>query len=116
MAMALEVHSQMGVVEIKKVVLKPAWGIKKTPYHGDFVTSDYDASASLLTLWFHYAAEDAEVIITCGDGTVADVTLDMEANERLEIDFSECETGEYTVSVAANGEIQMAGTFSVHEL
>lgn len=83
--------------------------IHHAPYHGDAVTSSYDEMSSLLTLWFHYAAENAEVLITKNGETVAEETFDMSANELLECDFSECESGEYTVYVAVNDVYQVLG-------
>jgi len=65
--------------------------------------------SSLLTLWFHYAAENAEVLITKNGETVAEETFDMSANELLECDFSECESGEYTVYVAVDDVYQVLG-------
>lgn len=111
------VWQKVGRVSYRKIKLGTGSSatVHRAPYYGDLVTSDYDVSAALLTLWFHYAAEDAEVIITCDGETIADVTLGMEANERLELDFSGCEIGEYTVSVAANGELQVVGTFCVYK-
>ena len=42
---------------------------------------------------------------------VVDEMFCMAANELLECDFSACESGEYTVSVVTNGEIQIVATY-----
>lgn len=46
-------------------------------------------------------------MITKDGETVAEETFDMSANELLECDFSECESGECTVSVAVGGAVQI---------
>ena len=46
-------------------------------------------------------------LITKDGETVAEETFDMSANELLECDFSECESGECTVSVAVGGAVQI---------
>lgn len=104
---------ETGNIHFRKVKpgLNSDKGIYRSPYHGDLVTSFDGGNAETLTLWFHYAAENAEVIITKGGETVADETFNMSANELLECDFSACESGEYTVSVIANGEIQIVATY-----
>lgn len=86
-------------------------GIYRSPYHGDLVTSFDGGNAETFTLWFHYAIENAEVIITKDGEIVVDEMFCMAANELLECDFSACESGEYTVSVVTNGEIQIVATY-----
>lgn len=88
--------------------------VHRAPYHGDAITLSYNDASALFTLWFHYAAEDAEVLINKDGETVMDETFDMSANELLECDFSECESGEYTVYVMANGGMLFVGTNSVY--
>lgn len=88
-------------------------GIKRSPYHGDLVTSSCDYGMMQLSLWFHYKAENVEVIITNDGMTVAEETFDMDANEVLECDFSECGSGAYTVCVVVDGVVHVVGTFNV---
>lgn len=88
--------------------------VHHAPYHGAAVTSSYNDASTLFTLWFHYAAEDTEVLITKDGETVAEETFDMSANELLECDFSECESGEYTVSVAVDGAVQIMEILNVY--
>ena len=88
--------------------------IHRAPYHGDATTSSYNDASALFTLWFHYAAENAEILITKDGETVAEETFDMSANELLECDFSECESGEYTVSVAVDGAVQIMEILNVY--
>lgn len=89
-------------------------GIHHAPYHGDAVTSSYSEPTALLTLWFHYAAENAEVLITKDGETVADETFDMSANGQLECDFSDCDSGEYMVYVAVDGVVQVMEILNVY--
>lgn len=49
--------------------------VHRTPYHSAAVTSSYNEASALFTLWFHYAAEDAEVLITKDGETVAEGRL-----------------------------------------
>lgn len=102
-------------VRIRTTTIKIHNNVHKAPYHGDAVTSSYSEPAALLTLWFHYAAENAEVLITKDEETVAEETFDMSANEQLECDFSECEAGEYTVYVYVQGELLLADCLTVME-
>ena len=108
------VQGQKKSVPIRRTVIRDIRGIYKAPYHGDAVTSSYSEPAAVLTLWFHYAAENAEVLITKDGETVADETFDMSANEQLECDFSECEAGEYTVYVAVDGVVQVVEILNVY--
>lgn len=93
--------------------IKDNKGIKRSPYHGDFITSSYDVGIMQLELWFHYEVENAEVIITKDGETVAEETFYMLADEALECDFSGCDSGTYTVCVVADGEMYVIGTFNV---
>lgn len=104
-------QSQTQNISFRRKAIKSQGHIYKAPYHGDLVTSFDGGNAETLTLWFHYAAENAEVIIMKDGETVADETFSMAANELLECDFSACESGEYTVSVVTNGEIQIVATY-----
>lgn len=101
-------------VRIRTTTIKIHNNVHKAPYHGDAVTSSYSEPVALLTLWFHYAAENAEVLITKDGETVAEETFDMSANEQLECDFSECEAGEYTVYVAVDGVVQVMEILNVY--
>lgn len=101
-------------VRIRTTTIKIHNNVHKAPYRGDAITSSYSEPAALLTLWFHYAAENAEVLITKDEETVAEETFDMSANEQLECDFSECEAGEYTVYVAVDGVVQVMEILNVY--
>ena len=59
------VWQKVGRVSYRKIKLGTGSSatVHRAPYYGDLVTSDYDVSAALLTLWFHYAAEDADVTL-----------------------------------------------------
>lgn len=107
-------QSQTQNISFRRKAIKSQGHIYKAPYHGDLVTLFDGGNAETFTLWFHYAAENAEVIITKDGETVADETFSMAANELLECDFSACESGEYTVSVVANGEIDIIFAYSVY--
>lgn len=98
---------------IKRNVIKTGGVIHRAPYHGAAVTSSYDEQTSLLAIWFHYQADDAEVIIIKDGDTIVDETFNMAANELLECDFSECENGEYSVTIIADGEMFIIGTLYV---
>ena len=88
--------------------------VHRVPYHGDAITLSYNDASALFTLWFHYAAENAEVLITKDGETVLEEMFDMSANELLECDFSECESGEYTVYVAVDGAVQIMEILNVY--
>lgn len=76
------------------------------PYRGDAVTSSYDELGRVLTLWFHYGADNAEVKISKDGETIASETFDMSANDRLECDFSMCESGEYVICTFVGNVMQ----------
>lgn len=101
-------------VRVRTTVIKNTGNVYKAPYHGDAVTWSYSEPAALLTLWFHYAAENTEIVIIKDGETIADETFDMSADEVLECDFSECEVGEYEVYVSAYGEAYVLGRFCVN--
>ncbi len=105
-----------GNVHFRKVKpnIETGKGIHRAPYYGDAVTWSYSEPAALLTLWFHYAAENTEIVIIKDGETIADETFDMSADEVLECDFSECEVGEYEVYVSAYGEAYVLGRFCVN--
>lgn len=105
-----------GNVHFRKVKpnIETGKGIHRAPYYGDAVTWSYSEPAALLTLWFHYAAENTEIVIIKDGETIADKTFDMSADEVLECDFSECEVGEYEVYVSAYGEAYVLGRFCVN--
>lgn len=88
--------------------------VHRTPYHSAAVTSSYNEASALFTLWFHYAAENAEVLITKDGETIVEETFDMSANELLECDFSECESGEYTIYMAVDGAVQVMEILNVY--
>lgn len=52
-----------------------------------------------MALWFHYNTEKAQVVITKDGENVADDMFDVDANELLECDMSECGEGEYVVII-----------------
>lgn len=101
-------------IRIRTTVIRNTGNVHKAPYHGDAITSSYSEPAALLNLWFHYAAEHAEVVITKDGETVADEAFNMSANEQLECDFSECEAGEYTVYVTVDGVMQVVEILNVY--
>lgn len=105
-----------GNVHFRKVKpnIETGKGIHRAPYYGDAVTWSYSEPAALLTLWFHYAAENAEVLITKDGETVAEETFDMSANGQLECDFSDCDSGEYMVYVAVDGVVQVMEILNVY--
>ena len=79
--------------------------IHRAPYHGAPVTFSYSSELKTLTLCFHYDMENAEVIITKDGEEIADDVFDMESNEILECDMSECGEGEYVIYVQVEGEV-----------
>ena len=59
-------------------------------------------------------AANARFLITKDGETVMDETFDMSANELLECDFSDCESGEYAVYVAVDGVVQVVKMLNVY--
>lgn len=98
---------------IIKKEIKGNGSVARAPYRGAAVTSFYDELGRMLTLCFHYGADDAEVKISKDGETIASEIFEMSANDRLECDFSMCESGEYTVSVIENASLHIVGTFYV---
>lgn len=83
----------------------------KTPYKGLQITSSYSPEFKTLTLWFHSKLENVEVIITKDDEDIADELFDMNTNEILECDLSECGEGEYVFCVRAGDEVYLTTIF-----
>ncbi len=107
-------QEQKSQVRVRRTVIRNNVDVRKAPYHGDAITSSYNDASALFTLWFHYAAENVEVLITKDGETVMDETFDMSANELLECDFSDCESGEYAVYVAVDGVVQVVKMLNVY--
>lgn len=93
-----------GVTYVKKIN-QISNDLKRAPYKGSTVTFSYDSNLKTLSMWFHYEAEQAEIIITKEGEVVADDVFDMAANETLECDMSDCNEGEYVVCVQIDGEV-----------
>lgn len=91
----------------RKIKIRNGGITHKAPYHGTPVTFSYSSEIKTLTLWFHYNMENAEVIITKDGEEITNYVFNMEANECLECDLSECGEGEYVIYVQAGGEVYM---------
>ena len=100
-------------VSIQKTLTKGNDAICKDPSKDYIVTSSYNIQASLLYIFFEYSMTDVQVVITKNGETVAEESFNISEEEQLECDMLECESGEYTISVLANGQILMIKTFYI---
>lgn len=100
-------------VSIQKTLTKGNDAICKAPSKDYIVTSSYNIQASLLYIFFEYSMTDVQVVITKNGETVAEESFNISEEEQLECDMLECESGEYTISVLANGQILMIKTFYI---
>lgn len=64
--------------------------VRKALYNGETVMASYDPSGKTLTVCFHYNMDNAEVVIMKNGEVVASDVFDMEVEEDLEYDLSEC--------------------------
>lgn len=100
-------------VSIQKTLTKGNDAICKAPSKDYIVTSSYNIQASLLYIFFEYSMTDVQVVITKDGETIAEESFNISEEEQLECDMLECESGEYTISVLANGQILMTKTFYI---
>lgn len=100
-------------VSIQKTLTKGNDAICKAPSKDYIVTSSYNIQASLLYIFFEYSMTDVQVVITKDGETIAEESFNISEEEQLECDMLECESGEYTISVLANGQILMIKTFYI---
>ena len=73
----------------------------------------YDLQNKNIILEPQYEMDDVQVMITKNGETVAEESFNISEEEQLECDMLECESGEYTISVLANGQILMTKTFYI---
>ena len=73
----------------------------------------YDLQNKNIILEPQYEMDDVQVMITKNGETVAEESFNISEEEQLECDMLECESGEYTISVLANGQILMIKTFYI---
>ncbi len=95
----------------KGILIKKGTSVNKAPYHGAPVTFSYDASGKLLTVWFHCKASGAKVRFTHDGEDLLTELVDMEKNEAIEYDLSECGASEYLVTVITNDGMLYPFTF-----
>lgn len=88
-------------------------GIRHAPSSNEKIILSYDLQNKNIILEPQYEMDDVQVIITKDGETVAEESFNISEEEQLECDMLECESGEYTISVLANGQILMTKTFYI---
>lgn len=106
-------QNQKNKVLFKNVIIRDNDTILYAPFNGNTVASLYDTSTSSLLLFFEHSMTDVQVVITKDCEDVANDFFYISEKEYLECDMLECESGEYTISVLANGQILMTKTFYI---
>lgn len=85
--------------------------VNKAPSQKEPVISFYDTTRKVFIVWFCCSEENAEIIITKDGETVALDVFNVNEDEGIECDMSECEKGEYVVYVVTDGAMQVLGSF-----
>lgn len=113
MLIAIETFSgNIRIPRFHKIKIKETTS-HRAPYNGASITSYYDAQSSLLTIMSHSKQNDVEITITKNGEEVVHNVFDMGANEGLEYDFTESESGEYTLYVTSRTDILFIESFIV---
>ena len=95
-----------------KIVVNSDFVIHKAPSQdGAPMSFYYDTAQSIFLIWFHFIAENTEIIITKDGEQVASDTFYINEDEGIECDMSECKKGEYVVYVVTDGAMQVLGSF-----
>ncbi|WP_443983253.1 hypothetical protein [Xylanibacter rarus] len=87
--------------------------VKKSPYHGESITSYYNSCGKTLAVWFHYRTAGATVMLIKDGEELSSDVFDLAADEVLEYDLSECDAGEYSVYVQTENDIYLVGNFVI---
>lgn len=93
---------QKGIGENKDICYAPSSNEK--------IVLLYDLQNKNIILEPQYEMDDVQVMITKNGETVAEESFNISEEEQLECDMLECESGEYTISVLANGQILIASS------
>lgn len=75
----------------------------------------YDHIYKELTVVFHKQINNANIIILQNGEEISNGVFDMEENEGIEYDLSECGTGEFSVYADIDGCLQLINTFIISE-